>query len=240
MLSRSQNLYNRIASYYRDYSHQKSAYLDSIDKIIINEVKKCDNLLDIGSADGVRAYKIAKELNVKRLILLDNSKEMAKICAKSIKAEYWLKDIAGKGIVNIKDRFEVITCLWNVLGHIEGEKRRRIALVNMRNLLEENGVIFFDVNNRYNMIGYGLFSVIKNMIKDIFSPSENNGNFEFNFHFDGKEIPASVHLFNPLEIEKLIKNCDLKIVKRFYLNYKTGEQSKTPFSGQLLYKISRK
>lgn len=245
MLSKSQKLYDEFAPYYRNYSQEKMAYLDSIDETIVNEVKRCNSLLDMGSADGVRAYKIAKRLSVKRLVLVDNSKKLAEICRENIErenieAEFWLKDITSEEMRNITDRFEVIICLWNVLGHIDDEKKREVTLRNMKALLTENGIIFLDVNNRYNIASYNFLRVIRNIMKDIFSPSDKNGDFEFKFYMGSKKNSASVHIFNPLEIERLIKKCGLKVIKRFYLNYKTGKQCRTVFGGQLLYKLAKK
>lgn len=244
MLSKSQKLYDEFAPYYRNYSQEKIAYLDSIDKIIINEVKKCNSLLDVGSADGIRACEIARKLKVKKMVLIDNSKKMAKICRRNIEkgkieVEFWLKDITDDDAVNNKNRFEVITCLWNVLGHVEDRVKREVAIRNMKALLARDGIIFLDVNNRYNISSYKFPRVIRNIMKDIFSPSDKNGDFEFKFQIGSKEIPASVHIFNPLEIERLIKKCGLKIIKRFYFNYKTGKQCRTIFEGQLLYKIAK-
>ena len=48
------------------------------------------------------------------------------------------------------ERFDVITCLWNVLGSVVDSDRRLRALKKMGSLLTEHGRLFVDVNNRYN------------------------------------------------------------------------------------------
>jgi len=54
------------------------------------------------------------------------------------------------------------------------------------------------------------------------------------------EIETTVHIFNPFEIEKLIKLAGLKIEKRKIINYRSGKICKTIFGGQLVYKLSKK
>lgn len=75
--------------------------------------------------------------------------------------------VTGEGMV-FEEPFQVITCLWNVFGHVP-EQHRLIFLENLRNLLAREGRLYIDVNNRYNSRAYGWKVVLKNMLRDFVS-----------------------------------------------------------------------
>ena len=61
------------------------------------------------------------------------------------------------------ERFDVITCLWNVLGHVPTAEKRLHALSAIASLLTPNGRFFLDVNHRYNARSYGVFPTAATM-----------------------------------------------------------------------------
>lgn len=139
-----------------------------------------------------------------------------------------------------KGSIEVITCLWNVLGHVPSEQERRIALQRMEYFLTRNGTIILDVSNRYNMTHYGIRVVTGNIIKDIFRPYASHGDESYMIHVNKKvSIPSSCHFFSPFEIDALIKNTKLKIVGKKYINYQTGKLMPTFFQGHIVYILQK-
>jgi 2-polyprenyl-3-methyl-5-hydroxy-6-metoxy-1,4-benzoquinol methylase len=238
-LSKSQNLYNSYAPFYGTYSTKRAKYNNAIDKIILKETRKASSILDVGCGNGKRGHNLAQKLKATKLFLVDNSKGMIKCCkklkSKTIKS--FLLDVSSCDFSKL-GRFEVIVCLGNVIGHIENEQNRIKALINLNKALCPNGIIYFDVNNRYNLSAYGVLAVLKNILKDIVFPREENGNFDFSIDVGKEKIPASVHIFNPFEIEKIIKESGLKILKKYYVDYETGEIGKSFFTGQVLYKLT--
>ena len=236
----SQQLYDNLAPFYGEYCLKRDKYLMAVETLIVRNIEGGDTMMDIGSGDGKRAERIARKLKVKKLLLTDNSRQMVKklnnIKSKIVSVKH--ADITKKDFSGVKFKPKMITCLFNVLGHIETVREREQALKNIRSLVDKKGVIFMDVNNRYNAENYGYVNVLINIFKDLWYPSERNGNFKFTIKVKEKRIPAAVHLFNPLEIERLFKSCGLKIIKKFYINYRTGELESTFLSGQILYKLS--
>ncbi|MBU0570361.1 methyltransferase domain-containing protein, partial [Patescibacteria group bacterium] len=174
-----------------------------------------------------------------RLFLIDNSKEMIKCCQKlkSKNVQSLLLDVSKDDFSKL-GRFEVIVCLGNVISHIENEQNRIRALTNLNKILYPNGIIYLDVNNRYNMSAYGVRSVLKNILKDLVSPGKKNGDFNFIVNMGGKKIPGQVHIFNPFEIQKIIKKSGLKILKKYYIDYETGKIRKSFLNGQILFKLT--
>ena len=147
-------------------------------------------------------------------------------------------DISDKNF-KFCEKYGIVTCLWNVLGHVNTKERRLTALINLASLMEDNGLLFIDVNNRYNVSNYGLGKVLKNIYKDIFHFDRGNGDYKLNIDTGDIKIQTNVHIFNPFEIEKLIKLAGLKIVKRWMINYNTGNSNNNIFGGQILYKLSK-
>lgn len=134
--------------------------------------------------------------------------------------------------------FDIITCLWNVLGHVDGNKIDQ-ALTNIYKHLSSNGLAIIDVNNRHNIKQYGKIA-IKNVIKDFFNYEYSNGDIHFDMKIGEVLLPSDVHVFTASEIEKLFNKNKLEIVKKKYVNYKTGKIENNKFSGQIFYVLRRK
>ena len=124
--------YDKFALRYDNYSGKKSDYLDAIDKLIIDRIKNegYKNMLDIGTGSGTRILKIAKKSGINRLTITDPSTQMFKKCQDLKQSERIIIDafkICAEDLDRISkrfDRFDVVTCLWNVMGHIADENRR--------------------------------------------------------------------------------------------------------------------
>ena len=166
--------YDELAPSYGFVSAARDAYLRAVDEIIVSRIAgNANSLLDVGSADGHRAMRIAKSARISNVILVEPSAGMRNLCLKNTSAEIWPH--RAEELPETEDRFSVITCLWNVLGHVETNQKRLTALVKMRRLLSDDGVIFMDVNNRYNALNYGLLPTVGRMLYDWIAPSETNG-----------------------------------------------------------------
>jgi 2-polyprenyl-3-methyl-5-hydroxy-6-metoxy-1,4-benzoquinol methylase len=248
-MSTSADLYDEFAPYYGEYAHQRDGYLKTLDDIIINFIEsqrrsttldiRSVSMLDVGAGDGKRAFSIANKLNFKKLTLLDSSPEMIKLCKSISDSQVILGDISTNNFFLKRENYQIITCLWNVLGHIDTPEKRLLGLKNIYKLTSPGGFIFLDVNNRYNIKNYGVKNVLRNLLKDIFCPSSDNGDINFVIKIKSKEIFAQVHIFNPYEIESLIRRSGLKLVKKYRIDYSTGKVSKFFLTGQLFYILSK-
>jgi len=63
---------SEIADNYKQVSFKRKEYLESIDKILINELNNL-TLLDIGSGDGLKINRIAQLSNIKYLAIVEPS-----------------------------------------------------------------------------------------------------------------------------------------------------------------------
>lgn len=232
---KSIKFYNQYAPFYKEYSNIRKMYHSSIDNLIIQLISNKHSMLDIGSADGVRAISLAKELEIDDLYLIDSSPRMHKLYLSKLRNAY-LADISEDELT-INRKFDVITCLENVFGHMEDKESVITSLSNIKKLLNDNGDIFIDVHNRYNYKNYGILNVVKNIIKDLFVYRWGNGNFNIKVKYENNEIKGEVHIFNPLEFILLLRKVGIKINKIYFVDYSTGLISKNPFKGQMFLKL---
>lgn len=233
----SETFYSRFSKLYAQYATTKQAYLSSINTFIKQEAGIVKTMIDVGSGDGKRSKEIANLLGIGNFTLIDNSGGMVNL-SKNIPGATIFKDDISNVAFKLENKYDVVLCLWNVLGHIAFD-RRVIALKNLASLINDGGFIFVDVNNRYNAVHYGIKAALKNICKDILTPKISNGDFELNINTDKGQINTIVHIFNPNEIKHLFKLAGLKIIKTEIINYKTGEVKNNFWSGQLLYKLAK-
>lgn len=227
--------YDRLAPHYRAFSQTRSTYLDAVDAYVCDHARHGAGMLDIGSGDGMRAVRIARRIGASYLVLSEPSEGMHELCRAQNADEIWRA--SAQSLPESERRFEVITCLWNVLGHLSGREARVAALTAMRRLLAPGGQIFCDVNNRHNARAYGKSRVLFRRLIDGVMPDERRGDTRFEWIVAGERIPASGHLFTPGEMRSLIDAAALVVADALAIDYVTGESSARPWDGQLLYRL---
>ena len=233
MSERQQNAYDAIAPFYREYSGGRAAYLAAVDNFIVeNAPAGAASVLDVGAGDGVRGMALAKRLKADRIVLCEPSAEMAQRC-RGLGLEVW--QVAAEDMPENAAGFDVILCLWNVLGHVDGTAARIRALQRIARLLTDRGVVFFDVNNRHNASAYGWIRVLGRAIVDSLRPDEHRGDASFEWHIGEVTIPAMGHLFTPGEVERIVTASGLRVRRTAAVDYVSGKLSQCAFRGQLLY-----
>ncbi len=236
--------YDRLAARYAALSRKREAYLRGVEReILARAPKPSQSLLDVGSGDGSRALAIASPLAIRRVVLVEPSREMAAKAAGS--PEIWpvraedLGSIDGPHPQPIADRFDVITCLWNVLGHVPTAEKRLQALTAIARLLAPQGRFFLDVNHRYNLRAYGLLPTGARWIHDLLSPSDTNGDVLAKWSAGKAGVSTYGHVFMHPEIKRLVASAGLEIEERVVLDYENGRTRRFAFQGNLLYVFRR-
>ena len=96
-----------------------------MDALVVSEIPAgSQSLLDVGAGDGARARRIARAAGLNEVTLLEPSAEMRR---------HWPADAKGwtmraEELKSVAGEFDVIICLWNVLGHIFPAANRIEAL----------------------------------------------------------------------------------------------------------------
>jgi len=236
-MNSSDIFYTQFAGSYSQYSAIRQAYLSAVNNFIKREAGSIKTIVDVGSGDGKRSSMISDLLDNKSLTLIDSSIGMINL-ARNIPDALIVKGDISSTEFKLENKYDIALCLWNVLGHIEFDNRK-VALKNLASLIYNQGIIFLDVNNRYNISHYGIKNVLKNICRDMFVPRKSNGDFELNIDTNKGKINTTVHIFNPYEIERLFKSAGLIILKREIISYDTGEIKDNFWNGQLVYKLTK-
>lgn len=230
----SEQFYANHYGYYDSLRSERVEYMNTIDSCIVDNFEK-GPVLDIGCGDGLRSLQLKNKMNVD-FVGLDSCVEMCKR-AKKNGVQATIKEniecLSEKTINQYNGHFGAILCLWNVLGHILDLEDRRKAIKNMAALLEFDGMLFIDVNNRFNVVQYGIHNVLKNVVSGIVR--KNRGIFSISIN---SEI-SKVYIASKDELYNLLIEGGFIVERLLYVNYQNGIIKKTQFKGQL-FAICRK
>src|SRR5882724_5920225 len=150
--------YDLVAPGYAELSGRRRAYLDSVDMEISRRVPSgAASLIDVGAGDGRRALHIAGRAGISRVVLMEPSEGMRRLIPAGI--EVWNERMETLPDTGLK--FDVVLCLWNVLGHVPSRESRVAALRNLGRVCSAGGSIFLDVLNRYNVAEGGVGKVLR-------------------------------------------------------------------------------
>ena len=226
--------YDRLAKDYAELAKKRLHYLAGVEREVLSRVPTgSSSLLDIGAGDGSRTLRIASRARISRIVLAEPSGRMLSQAPDG--ATVWRDRAEDLGIRHSSETFDVITCLWNVLGHVRGESRRVQALSAIKNLLSEKGRFFLDVTHRYNVRSYGIFPTAARLLHDSFVRGETNGDVGVNWNIGNARISTYGHVFTHNEVLVLASNSGLKLEERVVIDYETGTVRARPLQGNLLY-----
>jgi len=228
--------YDRLALHFDHLARGRRQYLEGVEKLIISGVQpNSRSLLDVGAGDGRRALRIAARAGLQRVVLLEPSRQMAR---QTGEAEVWalrLEGLDSQKAPASGNSFDVITCLWNVLGHIQPERTRGQVLSSLRAMLSPDGVLYVDVNHRYNVSSYGAVRTAFRFLQDRLWPSEFNGDVTAKWDLQGSSCSTYGHVFTDREMRLLAAAAGLEVHERIVVDYDTGEVRRFGFQGNLLY-----
>ena len=191
-------------------------------------------LLDIGSGNGIRALRIARSLGIADVVLVEPSAGMRAQCREEV--EYW--SCEASQIPETARRFDLITCLWNTLGHLQDSRERVTVLARLKALLTPQGRIFVDVNHRYNARSYGWARTAFRALYDMVSPAESKGDVVASWQAGDERICSHGHVFTQRELLRVFDNAGLRVKTRWVVDYESGEAHRLSVLGNLLYQLS--
>lgn len=221
--------YDRIAPAFARLAERRKAYLNRVDQLVISQIPAaCHSLLDVGAGDGTRARRIAQAAGLQEPVLLEPSAGMRT----NWPAQDQARAMRAEDLHQEQGRFDVITCLWNVLGHIGPAASRLEVLRQFARLVSPEGRVFLDVNHRYNARHFGAVPTALRFFRDRVSPG---GDVVVAWSVDGTQVRTTGHVFTHREVRSLSRQAGLTIEKRFVVDYGTGQLRRWSFEGNLLY-----
>jgi SAM-dependent methyltransferase len=233
----SAGFFDELAPAYREIADARWAYLDAVDALVVRHVQG-RSLLDVGAGDGRRALSIATRAGFRRVVLCEPSEGMRRLCAalEPPPGLHWeVRDLCAEDLGRLDERFDAVTCLWNVLGHVPTPAARVAALRAMAARLEKGGRLCLDVNNRYNARAYGLLRTLRNRVRDRRHPDGADGERPLSIVVGGRTVRGRGWLFAPREMDALFAEAGLRVVERAFVDYRTGEAARSARGGQLFY-----
>lgn len=228
----SNQYYDSIADEYARVREKRNAYLSKIDSIIIEDFHmRAKNILDVGSGDGSRGMKIFQSINADKIYMVEESKEMVKNIERDERINIYPGSIQT---FQNQQSFDLVLCLWNVLGHVNTFDERTQILKILKSFLSKDGVIVIDFNNRHNYRHYGIVNVFRNMLKSAFV--KEPGWFDINNH----DINTRVYIHSYFEIKRMISLAGLRIKSLRIIDYNNGDEYKNFLKGQFLIYLQSK
>lgn len=231
--------YDALAGAYSERTADRRRYLDAVDGIVLGAApRRTEAYLDAGCGDGRRAKLIAEAVAAGRLALVDESSEMLGLARHRLSGTNADFFCGSAKDYRTHERFDLITCLWNVFGHICDRDDRVATLAALGRLLTPGGRIVCDVNNRYNIREYGLRAVAANFVGGFFGRKEAG---RFNLRHCG--AGCTVYIHSPREFEKTVEDAGLRVIGKVGVGYGSGAVERTRmmnFTCQLVYVISRR
>lgn len=227
--------YDALAPDHRQYAQRRAAYCDAVDRCIAGWLPaRVSSMLDVGSGDGLRAVRLATRLGVDTLVLSDPSAPMREQCRANHAGDVW--DCAAESLPLAHRAFDVVTCLWNVLGAIDTPEGHLAALRGMRKCLTPSSRLYLDVHNRYNAAAAGVPRVLARRMRDVLAPGPANGVVSFTWEVEGQRIPSRGYLFAERELRALFAQAGLRPIEQAFVHYDTGARC-GPWSGQMVFAL---
>jgi hypothetical protein len=145
----------------------------------------------------------------------------------------------AENLNSVAGEFDLITCLWNVLGQIFPASNRTEALRQFARLVSLRGKVFVDVNHRYNAAQYGVLPTLCRIVYDSVFPSGRNGDVDVSWDVSGIRCATTGHVFTHREFCVMAEAAGLRIEKRYVVDYTSGDHRQRTFQGNLLYILQR-
>jgi len=237
---KSEEFYRRFREKFPDYQKVHKKFFDAIDSVILEDSQKISpTIIDVGCGNGVRSSALAKKLNASAIDYMDNCETIVQGNHQIANSSIHILDISSNRLT-LKKKFDIVLCLNNVLGHIPNNQQKVQALKNLGKFSNNGGLIFLDVNNRYNIANYGLGLSLKNIVLDFLAIfKEDMGDFPLFSKDEAGSYGTIVHLFTKREMMILIKKSGLKIESIKYFNYQNGKKALTQWGGQILFVLKK-
>ena len=132
--------YKEFAKYYDKFYKNKN-YVKEVE-FLINFIHQGDKIIDIGCGTGLHASLL--EQKGFRVDGLDLNKEMLDIAKTRVHSNLYLQNILE---INLNQKYDVVISMFAVLNHLKNLKELEKALMNLKNILTDDGKIIIDLHN---------------------------------------------------------------------------------------------
>ena len=235
--------FNALAPIYDAKAENRKNYLQGIDQIIIQYLKKKEQknqrplvILDVGCGSGTRAANIAAHLRSPHVWGIDIAEQMINQARKRI--DY--ASMQNMTSFSLPVKYDAIFCLFNSFGYLGTYKERFQALRRMYDHLKYDGTLFIDVMNIFHKGEGSAFKrknrdILKDILFPLIHPRMGVGNKEFSIKINNKDIKGFVHGFFDTEMKWLLKKSRWITEQKYIIGYDSGKIQQQNSEGQLFY-----
>ena len=226
--------YARLARSFAQLSASRSKYLAGIEREIAGAIPSgSGSLLDVGAGDGTRALRIAQAARIERVTLVEPAEGMLGAVSNAT-----VSSLRAEQLGRFSGSFDIVLCLWNVLGHVFPSRAREQALRGLARLAAPGARVFVDVSHRYNFRHYGLLPTVGRYLRDRWAWTESSGDTEVHWDTAEGRVATRGHVFRDQEFRNLAAGAGLVILDRRAVDYASGERRRWSGQGHLLYTLA--
>lgn len=227
--------FSAIAQSKKHYCSSINALIDELYRQFFPSHKKI-SVLDVGSGNGSRLFTLTKNWHCATITIIEYSALMIEQAQRhpwNIPVTYLQENFT----LSDCPPHDLTLCLWNVLGHCTTPSDRYHAFKKLAACTTQDGLLIFDVNNRFNIKNYGVLNAGKNILRYLLGRCmrrETAPLFQAKYTSpEGITVQTPVHIFNIYELEHSLNEVGMVIEKLCYVDYASGSQKATPWTGQI-------
>ncbi len=208
---------------YRDYDSYASFYdiftkyrnINTEVKFILDIIKTRKRVLDVGCGSG-KHVNILENLGYE-VVGIDSSKRMVEVSKANTKSNIYNMNVLD---LSFDEKFDAIICMKSVLNHLKNYEELEVAIKNMINYLEKDGIIIIDLDNkRINGTYNDKVDGNRRIIESNYNETKEIQKRKFTYHIGARkfEFLHEYIIYNPKEIEKILNKLNVKYI--FLTNY---------------------
>lgn len=226
--------YKIFAKYY-DKFYKNKKYNNEVmflEKIITSNRK---SILDIGCGTGIHA-SLLESLGYK-VDLVDISIDMLDIARTRTSGVIYNQDVLN---LKLDKKYDAIISMFAVMNHLKNTEQLKQAIINMKNLLNDDGIIIIDLHNpKASGEKEDVVEDMKRVMKWEYNKKTRIEISEIIFEIDGNSYKDShiFKIFTIKDVEDICMNLDLKLLNVFE-NYTLNEANQE--SKNLQFIITKK
>ena len=206
--------YKEFAKYYDKFYKNKNYFNET--EFLMNFICLKDKIIDVGCGTGIHASLLQQKGF--KVDGLDLNKEMLDIAKTRLNSKLYLQNILD---IDINTKYDVIISMFAVINHLKNTQELEKTLLNLKNILTDEGKIIIDLHNPQNSGSKtDSYDNITRTMEWHYDKKKKVEESKIVFKIEGKRYIDN-HTFRIFTINEVKKCCNKVglVVKKVYENY---------------------